>query len=430
MASDIVMNIGEALVGEGNEIAHIDLLIGSKTGPVGTAFANALANQSEGHTNLLAVLTPNLLAKPATMLITKVTIKGMKQAVQMFGPAQYAVAKAVADSVADGTIPASAADDLVIVCGVFIHPAAEDNAKILKFNYEATKLSIAAGHEEPAHRRAKSPRRKTRSSTRSPAETIRSMKPKILIQLDTDPQPSVFDAVVAVDAGVEHLFRHGGVTPENVRDLVYGALFTRGPADLSATAIFIGGSNVAAGEAVLEEVKKTFFGPFKVSVLFDANGANTTAAAAVLAALQSHGGSLEGVTAAVLAATGPVGQRVARLLCRLGAKVAVGSRSLDRAAALAETLRQTTGRTVTPFAASSDDELAKALDDSAVIVSAGAAGVTLLPAAVWRNLPKLKALIDLNAVPPLGIEGVEATDKNTERDHVRAWGARASAAPR
>jgi 5,6,7,8-tetrahydromethanopterin hydro-lyase len=142
MASNIVMNIGEALVGEGNEIAHIDLLIGDKTGPVGTAFANALANQSQGHTNLLAVLTPNLIAKPATVLITKVTIKGMKQVGQMFGPAQYAVAKAVADSVAEGTIPAAHADDLVIVCGVFIHPAAEDKAKILKFNYEATKLSI------------------------------------------------------------------------------------------------------------------------------------------------------------------------------------------------------------------------------------------------------------------------------------------------
>jgi 5,6,7,8-tetrahydromethanopterin hydro-lyase len=142
MASDIILNIGEALVGEGNEIAHIDLLIGSKTGPVGTAFANALANQSHGHTNLLAVLTPNLIAKPATVLITKVTIKGMKQAVQMFGPAQYAVAKAVADCVGAGTIPIAQAEDLVIVCGVFIHPAAEDNAKILKFNYEATKLSI------------------------------------------------------------------------------------------------------------------------------------------------------------------------------------------------------------------------------------------------------------------------------------------------
>ncbi len=142
MASDITLNIGEALVGEGNEIAHIDLMIGSKTGPVGAAFANALANQSHGHTNLLAVLTPNLIAKPATVLITKVTIKGMKQAVQMFGPAQYAVAKAVADCVAAGTIPIAQAEDLVIVCGVFIHPGAEDNAKILKFNYEATKLSI------------------------------------------------------------------------------------------------------------------------------------------------------------------------------------------------------------------------------------------------------------------------------------------------
>src|SRR5919206_3070685 len=137
------MFIGEALAGEGNEIAHIDLLIGDKEGPVGQAFANALARQSEGHTNLLAVLTPNLVTKPATVLITKVTIKGMKQAVQMFGPAQYAVAKAVADCVAEGTIPIAQAEDLVIVCGVFIHPAAEDNAKILKFNYEATKQAIA-----------------------------------------------------------------------------------------------------------------------------------------------------------------------------------------------------------------------------------------------------------------------------------------------
>src|SRR5438552_1905499 len=164
--------------------------------------------------------------------------------------------------------------------------------------------------------------------------TMGSTKPKILIQLDTDLQPSVFDGVVAVDSGVEYLFRHGGVTPANVRDLVYGALFTRGPADLHGTAIFIGGANVAAGEAVLEAVKTTFFGPFRVSVLFDTNGANTTAAAAVLAALQGHGGSLDRAAAAVLAATGPVGHRAARLLARLGAKVSVGSRSLDRASEL------------------------------------------------------------------------------------------------
>src|ERR1700731_3585533 len=136
------MFIGEALVGEGNEIAHIDLLIGPKTGPVGTAFANALSNQKQGHSNLLAVLTPNLICKPATVLITKVTIKGAGQAVQMFGPAQKAVAKAVADSVAEGVIPKNQVDDLVIVCGVFIHWDAKDNDKIYKYNYEATKVSI------------------------------------------------------------------------------------------------------------------------------------------------------------------------------------------------------------------------------------------------------------------------------------------------
>ncbi len=136
------MYIGEALAGEGNEIAHIDLLIGSKDGPVGVAFANALADQKQGHSNLLAVLTPNLICKPATVLITKVTIKGAGQAVQMFGPAQKAVAKAVADSVAAGVIPKDKVDDLVIVAGVFIHWDAKDNTKIYNYNYEATKVAI------------------------------------------------------------------------------------------------------------------------------------------------------------------------------------------------------------------------------------------------------------------------------------------------
>ena len=138
----MAMYVGEALAGEGNEIAHIDLLIGDKDGPVGYAFANALARQSAGHTNLLAVLTPNLAVKPATVLITKVTIQGMKQAVQMFGPAQSAVAKAVADCVADHVIRKDQAEELVIVCGVFIHPQADDDKKIYQFNYEATKMAI------------------------------------------------------------------------------------------------------------------------------------------------------------------------------------------------------------------------------------------------------------------------------------------------
>jgi 5,6,7,8-tetrahydromethanopterin hydro-lyase len=137
------MYVGEALVGEGNEIAHIDLLIGDKAGPVGVAFANALARQSAGHSNLLAVLTPNLAVKPATVLVTKVTIKGATQAVQMFGPAQAAVANAVADSVEQGVIPKDQAENLVIVCGVFIHWEAKDNKKIYDYNYEATKLSIS-----------------------------------------------------------------------------------------------------------------------------------------------------------------------------------------------------------------------------------------------------------------------------------------------
>ncbi len=138
----MAMHIGEALVGDGNEVAHIDLLIGDKDGPTGVAFANALAQQTQGHSNLLAVLEPNLAVKPSTVMVTKVTIKGAKQAVQMFGPAQYAVAKAVADCVANGTIPKDQCENWVIVCGVFIHWEAEDDKKIFEYNYEATKLSI------------------------------------------------------------------------------------------------------------------------------------------------------------------------------------------------------------------------------------------------------------------------------------------------
>ena len=138
------MFVGESLKGDGNEVAHIDLLIGRKDGPVGVAFANALARQSEGHSNLLAVLAPNLAVKPSTVMITKVTIKGSKQAVQMFGPAQAAVANAVADSVAEGIIPKDQAEQLCIVCGVFIHWLAEDDKKIYDYNYEATKESIAS----------------------------------------------------------------------------------------------------------------------------------------------------------------------------------------------------------------------------------------------------------------------------------------------
>ena len=134
--------VGESLVGDGNEVAHIDLIIGPRGSAAETAFANALTNNKDGFTSLLAVVAPNLLTKPATVMFNKVTIKGAKQAVQMFGPAQYAVAKAVADSVADGTIPADEADDLFVCVGVFIHWLAADDKKIQDFNYQATKESI------------------------------------------------------------------------------------------------------------------------------------------------------------------------------------------------------------------------------------------------------------------------------------------------
>ncbi len=145
----ITLATGEALVGEGNEVAHIDLLLGSKSGPVGDAFANAFINEKEGHTNLLAVVTPNLPAKPDTVISNKVTIKGAKQAVQLFGPAQAAVARAVVDSVSEGVIPKDQVDDLALVVGVFIHWEAEDDKKIFDWNYEAVKMSIsrALNHE-------------------------------------------------------------------------------------------------------------------------------------------------------------------------------------------------------------------------------------------------------------------------------------------
>src|SRR6188472_1213237 len=137
------MLVGESLVGDGNEVAHIDLIIGPRGSPAESAFAHALTNNKDGFTSLLAVVAPNLLAKPPTVMFNKVTIKGAKQAVQMFGPAQYAVAKAVADSVADGTIPADEADDLFICVGVFIHWQAESDQKIQEYNYKAVKESIA-----------------------------------------------------------------------------------------------------------------------------------------------------------------------------------------------------------------------------------------------------------------------------------------------
>ncbi len=249
------------------------------------------------------------------------------------------------------------------------------------------------------------------------------MKPKILIQLDGDPQPSIFDAVVAVDSGVDHLFRHSNVVPEQVRDLVYGGLFTRGPEDLKNTALFIGGADVTTAERLYRAAIESFFGSFRLSILLDPNGANTTAAAAVLAAREGMGGQLSGVRAAVLGATGPVGQRVTRLLVREGAEVIVSSRKHERAEAVADAIQTVTRIRPTPASPHDFDSSVTSYSNVQVIIAAGSAGVTLLPHDLRSQLGSLQVAIDLNAVPPAGIEGVEVSDRDQDRDGLRTWGA-------
>lgn len=246
--------------------------------------------------------------------------------------------------------------------------------------------------------------------------------PKILLQLDPDRHASVFDAVVAVDAGVDHLLQYAGVEPKAVRGLIHGAMFTRGPQNLQNTAVFIGGSDVASGERLLEEVLKCFFASLRVSVMLDANGANTTAAAAVLAAATCV--PLSGSRATVLAGTGPVGQRAARLLAGQGASVQLASRSLERAKAVCEAIqKRDPAASIQAVCTSTTEETAAAIADAEIVIAAGAAGVELLSAEVRRSVKSLKVVIDLNAVPPAGIAGVEVMDKGKQRDGVLCFGA-------
>lgn len=245
---------------------------------------------------------------------------------------------------------------------------------------------------------------------------------KILLCLDTDAQPSVFDSVVAIDAGVDQLLRHGGVTPEAVRDLVYGAMFTRGPADLKNTAVFIGGSDVSAGERLLAKVRECFFGPMRVSVMLDSNGANTTAAAAVLCARKHL--AMAGATVTVLAATGSVGRRAVRLLAKENANVRVASRQAARAKEVCDAVRKVVpAARIEACEARDENSLRASIDGAAAIIAAGAPGVELLPDAIRREASGLKLAIDLNAVPPAGIGGIQPHDKAADRDGQICYGA-------
>jgi hypothetical protein len=246
---------------------------------------------------------------------------------------------------------------------------------------------------------------------------------KLLFQIDTDPIPAVFDTVVGYDGGADHVQAYGGINPSNVGPLVDGAIFTRAPKEKKFTALFVGGSNMAAGEELFAAVKKKFFANFRVSIMLDSNGSNTTAAAGVACIAKSVGGSLSGKRAVVLAGTGPVGRRAAVMLAREGASVTLTSRSLERAQDAATAIRQRFGLDVTPVKAFDCDDRAHALDGAQLVFATGAAGVLLLEGKHWQSNPTIEILADANATPPLGIAGVDMMDKGNERNGKVCWGA-------
>jgi len=245
---------------------------------------------------------------------------------------------------------------------------------------------------------------------------------KLLLQLDSSPHPSVFDQVVAHDAGADAIMSYGGVADGDVRDLVHGCIFTRGPKDLHHTAIFIGGTDMAAGERLLAAVRKTFFGPMRVSVMLDSNGSNTTAVAAVAKLTQAVGGDVKGRRAVITAGTGPVGVRAAGLLAAAGADVVITSRRHVDPTVL-DGLRQRFGGSVSHAVLSDSANAAAVLAGAELLLNTGPAGVQLIPRQAWAGRGSVGAAADLNAVPPLGIEGVEVTDNGAEREGVTTFGA-------
>jgi hypothetical protein len=254
----------------------------------------------------------------------------------------------------------------------------------------------------------------------------------ILLQLDTDEHPSPFDAIVAHDAGVDVLLAHGGVTPEVVRGLVQDAFFTRGTDDLNTMAVWVGGKRVAAGQEVFAEVQKAYFGPFRISVMLDSNGCNTTAATTVARIAKAR--SLHGARAAVLG-LGAVGLRSAVLLQDEGCEVTVASlpsdlfgddrpyhrpHGLDVAQELGLDVREPADRA----------ELEALLDGVQIVLSAGPAGVPVLRRELWSPHPTIELLADYNAAEPLGIEGTEATDDLADHDGKLVLGALAIGGPK
>ena len=243
---------------------------------------------------------------------------------------------------------------------------------------------------------------------------------KLLFQFDTDPQPSVFDTVVGYDGGADHVTGYANCNPKMITSLVEGAIFTRSTSNKKYTAIFIGGSEIASGDALLDAVNKVFFDSFRVSVMLDSNGCNTTAAAAVTSILKS--GDIRGKKAVILAGTGPVGGRAAVMLAKQGANVAITSRSLQRSSEACQYLNQRFAVNVEPYGAVSHGERSKLIEGANIVLATGAAGVELLEEKNWQENPSIEVLVDANAVPPVGIGGIGMSDRGKNHRGKVTWG--------
>jgi ribulose 1,5-bisphosphate synthetase/thiazole synthase len=245
---------------------------------------------------------------------------------------------------------------------------------------------------------------------------------KLLLQLDSSRLPSVFDQIVAYDAGADAIMSYGGVTEGDVRDLVHGCIFTRGTKDLQNTAVWIGGNNMSAGEQLLAMAQDSMFAPFCVSVMLDSNGSNTTAVAAVVKIEQGLG-ELRDKKVLILAGTGPVGQRAAGLLARDGAQVTITSRKPEQGDKARQFIDARFKVQVESVAMNDPAKLPELMDGVDVLFNSGPAGVQMVPKAAWTASKALKVAVDLNAVPPLGIEGIEVNDSGADRNGVKVFGA-------
>jgi hypothetical protein len=247
------------------------------------------------------------------------------------------------------------------------------------------------------------------------------MPAKLLYQLDTDATPSVFDSVVAFDGGADHVLGHANISAGMVGPLVEGAIYTRGPKEKQYTALFIGGSRLDAGEAVLDAVRTKFFGKFSVSVMLDSNGCNTTAAAAV--ALIGKSADISGRRAVVLAGTGPIGMRAAAMLALAGAQVTITGRNLAKTQTAAAAIEKRFGVRVAAAEAASAEQRHAALEGQNIVLAAGAAGHELADAASWQDNPAVTHVADFNPEPPFGLGGINASDKAKDYGGKLAFGA-------